>query len=377
MPAHAKLSASGAHRWMACPASVMMEADQPDTPSSFAAEGTAAHDLAEQCLRGGVNADAYLNETIGEFIAGQEMVDAVQIYLDYVRSLPGELFIEERVDFSPWVPGGFGTADAIVMNDGRVTVIDLKYGKGLRIDAENNPQGMLYAAGVYNEFSGLYTCDQFRIVIVQPRLDHISEWDVATDELIHWAATDVMDAAEDALSLNPAFRPSEKACQFCKAKAICKPLADHVFGIVSDGFEGIGSSLTLKQKSTLSNADIGQILPQLSVVSGWVSAIEAHAFAELNSGREIPGYKLVHGRSLRKWRDENAAEILLAAKLDPEDLFSRKLISPAQAEKLLGKDHEILAQHCVKPNGKPTLAPASDKRPAIEVDLTDGFSSTA
>lgn len=376
MAAHAKLSASGAHRWMHCPASIAMEEGIPDQGSSFAAEGTAAHELAERCLNRGADAAEYLGEEIpvGDeiFYVEEEMVEAVQLYLDYVRDQRGDLLVEKRVDFSPWVPGGFGTADAIVLHAGTATVVDLKYGRGVKVDAEENPQAMAYALGALHGYDFLFECNTFKLVIVQPRLDHISEWEISRDDLLAWADNKLKPAAELALTDDAPFQPGESQCRFCKAKPVCRALAEHCQEVVMDGFSDQG-----KDPAKLSNDEVAELIPQLDLVTGWAKAVEAHALHQLETGEDIPGYKLVAGRSTRKWKDEAEAETALRKKLKVAQVFNKKLVSPPQAEKLLGKGHAILTEHVIKPEGKPALAPVSDKRPALDIDPSQGFDKVA
>lgn len=375
MTAHAKLSASGAHRWMVCAGSVRMEEDLPDTSSEFAEQGTAAHELAERCLKEDVTADFYAGKTFNGFEADAEMVESVQLYLDYVRNHQGEVLIEQKVDFSPWVSEGFGTCDCLVIEGHTASVIDLKYGKGVKIDAEENKQAMLYALGALIEYEFIFDeIDTFKLSIVQPRLDHISEWEVSREDLLKFGE-EAKQRATEALEEDAELTPDEHACKFCKAKATCRALAEHAIKIAAEGFESVEEPITLKDISKLSNAEVAALLPQLNTLSGWIKALEAHALNELEQGHDVPGYKLVAGRSIRKWRNEEDAEkALRGSKLKVAEIFTKKLISPTQAEKALGKGNPILQEQVITPEGKPTLAPLKDKRPALEVNPTEGFS---
>ncbi|WP_018694529.1 DUF2800 domain-containing protein [Algicola sagamiensis] len=377
---HARLSASSAHRWMACPASIQMEEGIPDTTSAHAEEGSAAHHLAEQCLKQAVDAKAFIGTTFDaypNYPVDEEMAEYVQVYLDLVRSYPGELMIEKRVDFSPWVPDGFGTSDAIVINDNHATIIDLKYGKGVKVDAEHNPQAMLYALGTLNDYDFLYCLDSFTVVIVQPRLDHISEWDISMDELKAWAE-EASVKAQAVFADNPVTHPGEKQCRFCKAKGQCKAFAEHNLKLATDGFEAVVVPIEPKAPNTLTPEEVAAILPQLKALKDWASAVEGYAHSQLSDGHSIPGYKLVAGRSTRQWFDAEAAEqALRKTKLKVAEIYTKKLVTPTQAEKLLGKGHLVLKEHVIKPEGKPTVVHDSDKRPAILIDPTDGFEAAA
>lgn len=371
MAAHAYLSASGAHRWMVCPGSAALEATLPRGPDSpYAAEGTAAHTLADQCLRQAKPASAFLGQQIGDFTVDTEMVDAVQLYIDYINAVPGKKHYEQRVDFSAWVPKGFGTSDTIVLHDGVLTVVDLKYGKGVKVDAAGNPQAMLYALGALAAFDFLYEFDRFRLSIVQPRIDHISEWEIGRDDLLAWAEGTVKPAAKLALSKKAPFRPDEKACRFCGAKSVCRALAAHALEVATEGMETV---VTCKDVKTLDNNEIAYLLSQADLIADWVRSLEAYAQAELEAGHDVPGYKLVAGRALRQWCSEAEAVTALDPLIPADQLFTRKIISPAQAEKILGKNNAVLTSIVIRPEGKPTIAPVSDKRPAVVIDPLAGF----
>lgn len=374
MSAHAKLSASGSARWINCPGSVAAEADLPDTTSPFAQEGTNAHELAELCLENGHNARDWVGKALVENNAHtvtEEMADYVQQYLDYVRSLEGHLMIEERVDYSDWVPDGFGTADAVIIQgqESVLRVIDLKFGKGVKVYAENNTQGLLYALGVYNMTSMLYDIETVVITIHQPRLDHVDEWSISVDDLLSWGSY-FQIKAEEALAEDAPRVPGDKQCEFCKAKAGCPALRDHTVRIIASQFDDCSP----KGLERLSDAEMSEALAAKKLILGWLDAIEKRVQQRLMDGDEFPGFKLVAGRSLRKWGDiEDATQAL--QELLGEDAYERTLLSPAKAEKLLrrlGKKAAVDIQDLiVKPEGAPTLAPASDKRKAVGITAND------
>ena len=362
MAIHAKLSASGAHRWMACPGSVSAEEGLPNTTSDAAEEGTAAHELAERCLIEEVTADYFLGITFNGFVVDQEMAEAVQTYLDYVLNLPGGHRIEQRVDLSFWIPGGFGTADFISVNDTEITVVDLKYGKGIRVDAYENSQGMMYALGAQRGLglSGYLRLEKVKVVIVQPRLDHISEYEISPKALLTWGES-VREYAAEALQDDAPRLPSLTACQWCRAKGTCEALAKKCNRTV-----GMEAGIPVPH-GELSNDEIADTLPTLPLIKSWIKAVEEHALDAAVRGEIIPGYKVVRGTSRRAWDDEAlVTKSMKNAKVRVGEMFTKKLVSPAQAEKLLGKGHRILQVHSIKPEGKPTLVLEEDKRPAIE-----------
>ena len=368
MTAHAKLSASSSHRWIACPGSVVAEEGISDRGSIFAEEGTAAHELAEICLTNGHAAYELIGQPLPEnnaYTVTSDMADHVQTFVDYVKSHNGYLMSEQRVDFSNVVPEGFGTADAIVIQDDLLTVIDLKYGKGVQVDAEDNTQALLYAIGARNEFGSIYDIKRIKMAIVQPRLDHISEWEINIHDLMKWECR-IAEAAQRTLEANAARVPGEKQCQWCKAKADCPALLALTHKTIGADFDNLCST------DRLTDAQMREVLDNKKLIVSWFDAIEQRVIEQLESGKPFPGYKMVEGRSLRQWNDEEAAAIKLSEALSEDEMFTRKMVTPAQAEKLLGKAKaELLDGLVVKPSGAPTLAPESDKRPALNISLAD------
>lgn len=369
MAVHAKLSASGSHRWLHCPGSVKAEADLPNTTSFFAQEGTAAHELAELVLTGSGGAHSWLNKQLPEnnaFTVTDEMADSVQVYVDYVRNLSGEHAYEQRVDFSDWVPDGFGTADAIVIQDETIRVIDLKMGKGVRVDALDNTQGLLYALGAYAEHELFKDFKSVVVTIVQPRLDHIDEWEISIDELLkrgEW----IRQRAEEANSPDAERVPGESQCNWCRAKATCPALKRHTERVLLSDFE----SMETQSIDALSDAQMREVLDNKKLIIGWLDAVESHVKERLEKGEQFDGYKIVSGRSSRNWSDESKAEALLVGELG-EAAYEHKLLSVAKAEKVLGKARKSLIDELViKSSGSPTLVPESDKRPSILISEND------
>lgn len=362
MTAHAKLSASGSARWLSCTGSVKAESALPNTTTPYAMEGTAAHELADMCLSDGLSPHDYINQHIAGVPVDEEMADHVASYVAYVKSFSGIHFYEVRVDFSEWIPNGFGTSDAIVIDEKLKTVhvIDLKYGKGLPVDAENNSQGMLYALGVLSEYGFIYDIDNVVIHIYQPRIKNYSSWSISATELLKWAEW-AKQRAEESLQDDAPRTPSDKACQWCKAKATCKALLDHTHKIIMHDFDELDDI----KPDSLTDKELKVIQDNAKLIKSWLDAVESHIFDMLNRGQSFDGYKLVEGRSTRAWQDEKQAAIVLESKLDKDVLYTKKLISPAQAEKLLKTDKTILLDLISKGEGKPTLVPSCDKRIAL------------
>lgn len=365
MTAHAKLSASGAHRWIACPGSVKAEEGLPDRTSSFAEEGTIAHEIAEKALRMGFNCDTLCDRPDLAHIA-----EPAQVYVDYVRALPGKhRFVETRVDFSEWVPGGFGTADSIVIDEETSTlqIADLKFGKGVRVDAENNPQAMLYALGAYSMFGFLHEIERVKVAIVQPRIDNISEWEIRVEDLLKWG--EIARAAAEATTEPNAKRvPGEKQCRFCKAKATCPALMKLTEQTLLMDFEEHDEPVA---PNKLTDEQLDAALKARPVIEAWLNAVETLVKQRLTTEDQFPGWKLVEGRANRAWIDEESAAKELEWILG-EKAFAKKLISPSQAEKALGKEHKkSIEALAFKPQGKASLAPATDPRPSIMASVDD------
>lgn len=361
---HASLGASSAHRWAYCPGSVAASADLPNTTSPFAEQGTVAHDLAELALRTGSSAlDHFEN---------QEMAGFVSVYTEYVERLAvgaDLMMIEQRVDYGDWVPGGFGTSDAIVLRGDTLHVVDLKYGMGVQVYAEENPQGMLYALGAYNEIRHAADVQRVIITIVQPRLDHVSEWEISLVDLLRWAEW-ISQRAEATAEADAPRVAGESQCKFCLAKHNCGALLKYTTDAMLTEFDDMDN---LPAPDTLTDEQVGAALAAKGLIEGWLGAVQGHVVDRLANGEGFPGFKLVAGRSSRSWVDESAALKTLVGLVGNEKAMTEpKLISPPQAEKVLGAKRKGEIQELIaKTEGKATLAPESDKRPAVNVQLSD------
>ena len=370
MSAHAKLGASSSHRWTACPGSIKAEEPIQERRSIFADEGSAAHELAELVLTQQTDCQSWVGKTLidnNAVTVDQEMADYVQQYVDYVKSIDGRHEYEQQVHFSDWVPEGFGTADALVLQDTTLYVIDLKYGKGVPVSAFENTQGILYALGAMADYEYLHDIEKVVIVIVQPRMDIISEWVIDKAELLKWGEW-LSQRAEAALADNAPRVPGEKQCQFCKAKPTCPELMRLTHDVIATDFDNIDQ---MANPDTLTNEQLKKALDVKKLIMSWFESVEQHAFDLLEKGEPFPGYKLVEGRSLRQWADEAVAEQSLVELL-ADDAYEKKLLSVAKAEKLLGKKRSgSITDLISKPRGKPVIVPESDKRPAMGSEAKD------
>jgi hypothetical protein len=375
--AHSPLGPSSADRWINCTGSVNATRGIADTSSEFAAEGSFAHNIAEMARKADKPAKHFIGHTDTqdgyEFVCDKEMADHVQFFIDYVNQFEADENLNEgRVKYDGWVEDGFGTLDAALLNDGTTIVADLKYGKGIQVYAEDNSQLKLYALGIFQEYGNLYDMQNFKLVIVQPRLGHIDEWEISLDELLVWAEEVVEPAAEEALTDTATFNAGSW-CRWCKIRESCKTRYDHYKATLLDEIDEI------RDPNELGNDELGELLDILPLIVSWTTDVKARGEKLVLAGEKIIGadgepYKMVAGRNARKWRDADEAEKSMRNyKVKVSDMFVSKLVSPAQAEKLkaLGKGHPMLKKHVVVAQGKPTLVPGSDKREAFKAAVDE------
>lgn len=373
--AHSKLGASGAHRWIACPGSLRLAAGIPDKETIFAAEGTAAHELCELCLRSDQAAEEYIGRTITvgnhKFEVDEEMAEAVQVYLDTVRAAyaPADgdmLMIEERFDLSRVYPGMFGTGDAGVYKakDKKLVVIDYKHGKGHAVDADDNPQLKYYGIGMLETpiLRGK-PVEKVELVIVQPRAPH------KDGPVRRWEA-DVMDLLEFTGDLQVAARLTEDPdaplaagphCKFCAAAGICPKLREQAIADAKLEFAASPEELT--------DEDLADLLEKADLIKGWIAAVAGEAYRRAEGGAKVPGWKLVQKRAVRKWAgdpDDIAKQLTMLLPLEAEDILETKLRSPAQVEKLLPKSERAdLKAFIVAESSGTTLARETDRRSEV------------
>lgn len=370
---HARLSASGAKKWINCPGSIQLEENFEDKPSQFAEEGTNAHALGEAKIRLATkeyNRTKYHN-AIRNLEITEDMEDYAESYKNYVierynsalqKTPDAILMLEQRLDFSNYVPDGFGTGDAVIIAEGKLEIIDLKYGKGVEVSAVDNPQLRLYALGAYEAFDMLYGFDTVEMTIYQPRLDNISSESISVAELLEWGES-VKKAAQLANDDSVTECVAGKHCDtgFCKARPVCRAYAEERQKMAVYDF---------KPPAKLTVAEIADIIEQSAALEKWAKLVCDYALEQAyKHGVEYPGYKVVEGRSNRKYSkpDSEVAKILTDNGYQESDILVHKLKGITDIEKLLGKKTfaEVLGSYVVKPPGKPTLVCSEDKRPAI------------
>lgn len=367
--AHAILSASSSHRWLNCPPSARLCETYEDKGSDYAAEGTDAHSICEYKLRKALGMEA-TDPTENLTWYNEEMGDCANGYASYILELvePAKeacadpvVLIEQRVDFSRWVEQGFGTSDTIIISDGTLHVVDYKHGLGILVEADNNPQMMCYAIGALELFDAIYDIDTVAMTIYQPRRQNISTFEMSKDDLYRWADEVLKPTAELAFAGNGNFLCGEW-CGFCKAKHECRARAEANLMLAQYDF---------KLPPLLEDTEIEVILSHADQLVSWVNDIKEYALQQAISGKEWTGFKLVEGRSNRRYTDEAAVtQTVTNAGFDP---YEHKLLGITAMQRLLGKKRfdELLSAYIEKPQGKPTLVPESDKRPVMNNAKTD------
>lgn len=365
--AHAILSASGAHKWLVCTPSARLEEKYPNRTSEYMAEGTLAHAIAEFKVRSyflePITKSTYtrrINKFRKEQYFNAEMLNTTDTYLEFVKGIAMStqhkpfVAVEMQVDYSEWVPEGFGTADCILISGDTLHVIDYKHGKGVKVEAEENPQMKLYALGAYNKYKLFYAIQNVEMHIIQPRIDNISSYKLALKDLLAWAENTVKPQAQKAWAGVGEFVQGEH-CRFCKVKN-CEFRAKQNMKVVEE---------IQKISGTLAPSEIGEILTKTDGIEQWIKDLKGYALEQILEGINIPGWKAVEGKSNRKIVDiDKAFEILEANGYDQAILYEKKPLSLTALEKVVGKKQltDAIGDYIEKPKGAPTLAKESDKR---------------
>ena len=365
MADHAVLSASGSHRWLNCTPSARLELEFENTGSEAAREGTAAHALCEHKLKRALHMRS--RRPVSDYDS-DEMEECTDAYVDFVMEQyeaakqvceDPVILIEQRLDFSCYVPDGFGTGDCLIISDDRLHIIDFKYGMGVLVEAEDNPQMKLYALGALAVYDALYDIREVSMTIFQPRRENVSTWTIPVEDLKAWAENELKPRARMAYDGEGEYLPGEW-CTFCRAAVRCRARAEEKLKLAQTEF---------RMPPLLTDAEIEDILAVLPDLTKWANEIAAYALdAALNHGKEWNGFKVVEGRSVRKYRDE-AAVAEAAKEAGYKDIYRQSLIPLTEMQRLMGKDRfeEILGGLITKAPGRPTLVPKSDRRPAMNV----------
>lgn len=406
MTSHALISPSGAERWFNCPASLWLIKDEPEQSSEYAKEGTTAHALAEYCFNFNKKADSLLGmkTVVNDIDVNEEMAEAVQSYVDTVNGIKSSMSevlvfdVEQKLDFSELLDistnintmntnykpeKSFGTADVVLLGDGELQVHDLKYGKGVRVSAENNKQLLIYALAAYYYYSLGCEINKISVHIHQPRLNHYSDFTVTPAELFEFGKQ-LKEKAGIAYNIylngpqsDDDFCAGESQCRFCKAAGKCETLANQVAQATEADFENLDDAF-VERVDKLENGALANKFKSIGLIKSWITAVETKVQSELQHGNLVPGFKLVIGRQgNRAWvNEEDAENALKSFRLKQDEMYTRKLISPTQALKVLkGSDKRIaiLEEIITRSEGKPTVVPESDKRPTISpaYDFTD------
>tara|TARA_Y100000310_G_C20657892_1_gene802997 strand:- start:1017 stop:2198 length:1182 start_codon:yes stop_codon:yes gene_type:complete len=373
--AHSIYSASGSPQWLNCPGSIKAQENMPDDASPFAAEGTLAHELADICLTGKADANFYIGEEIDGDEITPDMAGYVQQYLDYVRSYETKfsiLMCEDKVDYTHLAPDGFGTFDAAIIDESgdvkTLHMFDLKYGRGVVVEAYHNTQAQLYALGLIHELEpiGLGDFDEVVMHIVQPRVNNFPIWKTNMAELSAFAE-DVKSCVAATLVDDPERIAGDKQCQWCKAKSTCRTLLEHTQQVIGADFDDLSDEI---QHDNLNDSELRHVLENTKIVEMFLKAVHGDVFKRLESGEDFEGFKLVHGRSNRKWNDD--AEKKLVRKVGAKQAYNKKLIGVGDATKLT--DKKFIDKLTFKPEGSLTLVPESDKRDAVSMKpVSDDF----
>lgn len=372
---HSILSASSAHRWLNCPPSAQICAAAPDTGSSYAAEGTLAHEICETKLQGFIsatpkrNTTAKLNKLKKNEMYAPEMDGYTDIYVDYIKeialsfSTKAMVNVEKRVDYSEYAPDGFGTADCIIIHDKDLYVIDFKYGKGVSVSAVDNPQLKLYALGAYSEYSMFYPIEHIHLNIVQPRISNISEWVMSLNDLLAWGES-IKPVAKLAYEGGGDFKSGDH-CRFCAIKETCRRRASDNLELARYEFAK-PAAIAKDGAANITDEEVGRILALAKNLKKWVEDLESYALRTVLKGGSIPGWKAVEGRGTRKWSaDDKVIEDRLTKLGIPKEMaYERSILSVAKLEDVVGKKaFKDFSDLFIKTKGAPTIVPEDDPRP--------------
>lgn len=364
--AHALLSASSAARWLACPPSAVAAEAYPQQDTEYTREGTLAHEVAEIIARASLDGSSWLNAINAKGgDVNKEMVEHAQAYADYIHEqIQGPdavVLLEQRVDFSPWVPDGFGTCDCILIQGDTLDIIDYKYGQGVAVSAIDNPQMKLYALGALNDYGIAYDVAKVRMHIFQPRIDNTSTDELTVEALTEWADKTVKPTAEKAFKGKGTHSPGAH-CKFCPHAGRCKALTK----LCTEYVTIHGAKIAVP---VLAPHEVAEVLQMENMVALWLKRVKDQALTTLLDGGEIPGFKVVAGRGSRTWADDlEAGQALVAAGYSYDEITKTELLSPAAMEKALGKKKvaELVGGRILTTTGAPTVVPVTDKRPAYD-----------